>query len=399
MNAKPETISWHERARSLSLRTQAFIDGRYVDAASGATFDSHQPGHRQAAGARCLGRHRGHQPRGGRGARGVSQGQLGQSCRPPSASACCSALRSSSQAHRGARAARDARHGQAHHRQPERRHPRRGALHPVVCRGHRQDLRRSGAHGSGGPCDRSRASPWAWSGRSCRGIFRCSWLPGKSAPILAAGNSLVLKPSEKSPLTALAVARACGRGRHSPGRVQRGARSSARPPARRWRCTWTSTASPLPARPPPASTIMQYAGQSNLKRVSLECGGKSPNIVMADYPDLEKAATAAAYRHLLQPGRGVFGRLAPAACRKASRMRSWRKCRRSARTMQPGDPLDAGDALGAIVDETQMKRVLGYIDAGRARRRQRALWWPPRARGQRRLLHRADRVRGRVARR
>ena len=40
MNAKPETISWHERARSLSLRTQAFIEGRYVDAASGVTFDS-----------------------------------------------------------------------------------------------------------------------------------------------------------------------------------------------------------------------------------------------------------------------------------------------------------------------------------------------------------------------
>jgi len=43
MNAKPETISWHERARSLSLRTQAFIEGRYVDAASGVTFDSINP--------------------------------------------------------------------------------------------------------------------------------------------------------------------------------------------------------------------------------------------------------------------------------------------------------------------------------------------------------------------
>ena len=41
--------------------------------------------------------------------------------------------------------------------------------------------------------------------------------------------------------------------------------------------------------------VMQYAGQSNLKRVSLECGGKSPNIVLADYPDLDKAATAAAH--------------------------------------------------------------------------------------------------------
>jgi acyl-CoA reductase-like NAD-dependent aldehyde dehydrogenase len=43
MNAKPESINWHERARSLNFRTQAFIDGRYVDAASGSTFDSINP--------------------------------------------------------------------------------------------------------------------------------------------------------------------------------------------------------------------------------------------------------------------------------------------------------------------------------------------------------------------
>src|SRR5215469_11827729 len=43
MNAKPEEISWHDRARPLEFRTQAFIDGRYVDAASGGTFDAINP--------------------------------------------------------------------------------------------------------------------------------------------------------------------------------------------------------------------------------------------------------------------------------------------------------------------------------------------------------------------
>src|SRR5204862_134495 len=43
MNAIPQTTSWHERARTLSFRTQAFIDGRYLDAASGATFDTINP--------------------------------------------------------------------------------------------------------------------------------------------------------------------------------------------------------------------------------------------------------------------------------------------------------------------------------------------------------------------
>ncbi|HYM44099.1 MAG TPA: aldehyde dehydrogenase family protein, partial [Steroidobacteraceae bacterium] len=43
MNAQPAPVSWHERARALKFRTQAFIDGRYVDAASGATFDTVNP--------------------------------------------------------------------------------------------------------------------------------------------------------------------------------------------------------------------------------------------------------------------------------------------------------------------------------------------------------------------
>src|SRR5215475_11381541 len=43
MSAKPDNVSWHERARMLEFRTQAFIDGRYTDAASGATFDSINP--------------------------------------------------------------------------------------------------------------------------------------------------------------------------------------------------------------------------------------------------------------------------------------------------------------------------------------------------------------------
>src|SRR2546429_4997606 len=44
MAAKLETTSWHERARTLDIRTRAFINGNYVEAASGATFDSINPG-------------------------------------------------------------------------------------------------------------------------------------------------------------------------------------------------------------------------------------------------------------------------------------------------------------------------------------------------------------------
>jgi 4-guanidinobutyraldehyde dehydrogenase/NAD-dependent aldehyde dehydrogenase len=110
-------------------------------------------------------------------------------------------------------------------------------------------------------------------------------------------------------------------------------------------------------------SIMQYAGQSNLKRVSVECGGKSPNIVLADYPDLDKAATAAAAAIFFNQGE---------VCSAGSRLlvhesikdAVLEKVQAISRTMQPGDPLDPATRLGAIVDEIQMKRVLSFVDAG-----------------------------------
>jgi 4-guanidinobutyraldehyde dehydrogenase/NAD-dependent aldehyde dehydrogenase len=111
-------------------------------------------------------------------------------------------------------------------------------------------------------------------------------------------------------------------------------------------------------------SIMQYAGQSNLKRVSLECGGKSPNIVLADYQDLDRAATAAAFAIFFNQGEmcSAGSRLLVQAEIKDAFLE---KVEAVSRTLVPGDPLDPETKLGAIVDEVQMKRVLGYIDAGR----------------------------------
>ncbi|HKC16978.1 MAG TPA: aldehyde dehydrogenase family protein, partial [Steroidobacteraceae bacterium] len=111
--------------------------------------------------------------------------------------------------------------------------------------------------------------------------------------------------------------------------------------------------------------VMQYAAQSNLKRVSLECGGKSPNIVMADYPDLKRAAQAAAAAIFFNQGE---------MCSAGSRLLVQESIREEllaeisalAGQYQPGDPLDPATQLGAMVDETQTRRVLEYIEAGRA---------------------------------
>ena len=111
--------------------------------------------------------------------------------------------------------------------------------------------------------------------------------------------------------------------------------------------------------------MLQYAGQSNLKRVWLECGGKSPNIILADCPDLDRAARAAAFAIFFNQGE---------MCSAGSRLvvqdsvhdQVLEKIAAIARTMQPGDPLDPKTTLGAIVDETQLNTVLRYIDSGKS---------------------------------
>jgi len=192
-------------------------------------------------------------------------------------------------------------------------------------------------------------------------LLMAAW---KLAPVLAAGNSLVLKPSEKSPLTALKVGELAiqagipaGVFNVVPGLGQTAGKALALHMDVDCIAFTGSTAT--------GRAIMQYAGQSNLKRVSLECGGKSPNIVLADYPDLDKAATAAAWAIFFNQGE---------MCSAGSRLllqegikeAVLEKVQAIGRTLAPGDPLDPATRLGAIVDETQMKRVLGYIDAGRA---------------------------------
>src|SRR3546814_7478778 len=100
-------------------------------------------------------------------------------------------------------------------------------------------------------------------------------------------------------------------------------------------------------------------------RVSVEGGGKTPNILMADAPDLEAAATAAAW--------GIFFNRGE-VCNAGSRLLVEDKVKdevldrimKVAKSMRVGDPLDPATQMGAMVDGTQMERVLGYIEKGRS---------------------------------
>src|SRR5690349_17274925 len=192
-------------------------------------------------------------------------------------------------------------------------------------------------------------------------LLMASW---KIGPILAAGNSLVLKPSEKSPLTALRIAELAveaglpeGVVSVVPGFGTTAGKALAAHMDVDCIAFTGSTAT--------GKTVMQLAAQSNLKKVGLECGGKSPNIVLADAPDLDRAATAAAFAIFFNQGEmcSAGSRLLVQDSIKDAMLE---KIAAVGRDMKPGDPLDPATKLGAIVDETQMKRVLSYIDAGKS---------------------------------
>lgn len=186
----------------------------------------------------------------------------------------------------------------------------------------------------------------------------------KLGPVLAAGNSLVLKPSEKSPLSALRLAQIAIEAGIPPGvfNVVPGFGGTA---GKALASSMSVDAIGFTGSTATGKLVMQYAAQSNMKRVGLECGGKSANIVLADCPNLEAAATAAAYAIFFNQGE---------MCSAGSRLLVHESLREAmlekiavvARKLAPGDPLDPATRLGAIVDESQLARVLGYIDSGRS---------------------------------
>jgi acyl-CoA reductase-like NAD-dependent aldehyde dehydrogenase len=191
-------------------------------------------------------------------------------------------------------------------------------------------------------------------------LLMASW---KIGPALAAGNSLVLKPAEQSPLSAIRVAELAAEAGIPEGvfNVVPGFGETAGQALGRHMdvdCV-TFTGSHEVGK-----LFLKYAGESNMKRVSCECGGKTPNIVMADCPNLEAAAKAAAFGIFFNQGE---------VCNAGSRLVVDRAIKDEVvarvievgKTLQPNDPLDPKTRMGAIVDKTQLDRVLGYVEAGK----------------------------------
>ena len=184
----------------------------------------------------------------------------------------------------------------------------------------------------------------------------------KLGPALAAGNSVILKPSEKSPLTAIRIAELAEQAglpkgvlQVLPGFGHTAGKALAQHNDVDCIAFTGSTAV--------AKQLQVYAGESNMKRVWLEAGGKSPQIIFADCENLDKAACVAAM---------AIGYNQGEVCTAASRLLVERSIyddfmvlvKQHMHDWHPGHPLDPETRSGAMVDQIQTTKVLEYIEAG-----------------------------------
>jgi gamma-glutamyl-gamma-aminobutyraldehyde dehydrogenase len=198
-------------------------------------------------------------------------------------------------------------------------------------------------------------SPWNYP------LLMAVW---KIAPALAAGNTVVLKPAEQSPMSCLHLAELFVEAGGPAGVFNvvngigevAGQALALHNDVAKISFTGSTEVGKL---------ILQYAGQSNMKRVGLECGGKSPQLFMADLPNLDEAV-AAAYN-------GIFSNMGE-VCSAGSRLLVdsaihdefiERFISAGEHAYTPGDPLDPATTMGPLVTHEDQQRVLRLIDTGK----------------------------------
>ncbi|KIC15447.1 aldehyde dehydrogenase [Leisingera sp. ANG-DT] len=186
----------------------------------------------------------------------------------------------------------------------------------------------------------------------------------KAAAALAAGNSVVLKPAEQSPLSALRLAELAAEAGVPDGvfNVVPGYGATA---GKALGLHMDVDCLAFTGSTAIGKMFMQYSGQSNLKQVWPETGGKSPNLVFADCEDLDAAADMAAFGIFFNQGE---------VCSANSRLYVERSVKDAfvekliarAEAAQPGDPLDPASKMGAIVDEKQTEGIMRFVEAGKS---------------------------------
>ena len=183
----------------------------------------------------------------------------------------------------------------------------------------------------------------------------------KLAPALATGNSVVLKPAETASLSLLRMAELALEAGLPPG-VLNVVTGEGAVVGEAMGLSMDVDVLVFTGSGPVGRRLLEYSARSNLKRVYLELGGKSPNIVFADAPDLDEAAKVAAH--------GIF-RNSGQVCVAGSRLLVEEPIHddftaavaRHAKALRVGDPLDMSNQIGAVNSERQLVQNLGFVQA------------------------------------
>ncbi len=184
----------------------------------------------------------------------------------------------------------------------------------------------------------------------------------KIAPALITGNSVILKPAEQSPMSAIKIAELLTEAGLPDGVFS--VLPGDGPTTGKSLCLHNDIDCVVfTGSDEVGKLVLQYSGKSNMKRVQLECGGKSPNIIFADCKDLDKAAEASAY--------AIFGNQGQ-VCSAGSRLIIQKEIQNDfinkicevSIGMQPADPYNPKSFAGAIVSNEQLNKINNYVQNG-----------------------------------
>jgi 4-guanidinobutyraldehyde dehydrogenase / NAD-dependent aldehyde dehydrogenase len=347
---------------ALDLRTQAFVDGSFVDAVSGATFDCVNPatGETLAAVAAC---DADDVDRAVRGARRAFESGVWSRSAPKERKRVLRRLAELLDEHRDELATLETLDTGKPIRD-SRRVDLPLAAECIAYYGEAVDK----VYDEIAPTDPSKVvmivrEPVGVVGAVVPWNFPLMMAAWKVGPALAAGNSVVLKPAEQSPLSALRLGELAAEAGIPDGVLQvlpGFGETAGQAIGRHMDVDLVAFTGSTEV----GKYFLRYSGESNMKRLALECGGKSPHIVMPDCGDLDAAAQAVAW--------GIFYNQGE-VCNAGSRLLVHESLKddllervvKVSESIQPGDPLDPKTKMGALVDETQLDRVLGYIESGR----------------------------------
>ena len=190
-------------------------------------------------------------------------------------------------------------------------------------------------------------------------LIMAAW---KLAPALACGNTVVLKPAEQTPLTAIRLAELCLEAGVPEGVVN--VVTGYGPEAGQALAQHADVDKIAFTGSTEVGRKILHASEGNLKRVSLELGGKSPNIVFSD-ANVKRASKISMF--------GVFSNSGQ-VCTAGTRILVERSVHdefveslvAATQSMKVGDPLEEDTGMGPVVSQEQLDRVTGYIDIGRS---------------------------------